>query len=435
MKQPINLFWFRRDLRLHDNAGLYQALRAGLPVLPLFIFDSEILNQLEDRDDKRVSFIYAAIESIQKELADQGSTIDARYGQPLKIFGQLLQEYSINTVFTNHDYEPYATKRDEAIKAFLEKNNIGFQTFKDQVIFEKNEVAKENGLPYSIYTPYYKRWAALLNKKDYQPFPSAELMQNYLRTLPKPLPTLESMGFVKNAGIPKLAAVDKEIIRHYHTTRNTPGIEGTTKMSVHLRFGTVSVRQLLREAIELNEVYVKELAWREFFMQMLWHQPWLVQQACKREYDNIQWRNNEEEFARWCTGTTGFPIVDAGMRELNATGLMHNRVRMVVASFLVKDLLIDWRWGEAYFARKLLDYELASNNGNWQWAAGCGCDAAPYFRVFNPTAQAEKFDKEKVYIKKWIPEFGTDDYPKPMLDHAFAKERCLAAYKKALADK
>ncbi len=432
MKQKLNIFWFRRDLRLHDNAGLLRALSAGLPVLPVFVFDKIILDQLEDDNDRRVSFIYRSLQEIQQQLLEQQSTLDVRYGLPLDIFTQLNKDYKIDSVFTNHDYEPYAVKRDDEIAKYLSQNEISFITTKDQVIFEKNEIIKPQGEPYKIYTPYYNNWIGSLSAKDYELNPSENLLHNFFKQPEKLMPSLEQIKFVFNNDIPKLALPGQLLIQNYHQTRNIPGVEGTSRMGVHLRFGTVSVRQLVNLAISVNETYLKELVWREFFMQMLWHYPGIATQACKIEYENIEWRNNENEFESWCKGETGYPIVDAGMRELNETGFMHNRVRMVVASFLVKDLLIDWKWGEAYFARKLLDYDLASNNGNWQWVAGCGCDAAPYFRIFNPSLQAVKFDKEEKYIKQWVPEYGTDLYVKQMIDHKIAKERCLIAYKKAV---
>lgn len=435
MQPQVVLFWFRRDLRLHDNAGLFKALSSGLPVVPLFIFDSEILSALEDKRDKRVSFIYDALVQIQKKLAPLNSGLDVRYGTPLSVFATLLNTYRVQAVYANGDYEPYANKRDEAVRKLLAANGIAFYTEKDQVIFEKAEVTKDDGGGYAVFTPFAKKWKSKLANESVRPFASEKLLEKFYQQPLPPFPSLAQMGFVLDKSVSSLPSVDVAVIRQYHQTRNTPSVQGTTRLGVHLRFGTGSVRKLVSKALELNETFLGELIWREFFMQTLWHQPRLVNEACKREYDNIPWRNNEAEFERWCHGQTGYPVVDAGMRELNQTGFMHNRVRMIAASFLVKDLLIDWRWGEAYFARKLLDYELSSNNGNWQWVAGCGCDAAPYFRVFNPGLQAKKFDPKGLYLRQWIPELGTGNYPRPMVDHEGAKQRCLTAYKTALGKK
>jgi deoxyribodipyrimidine photo-lyase len=432
MPSKINLFWFRRDLRLDDNKGLYEALSGGLPVVPIFILDKNILDELTDRKDKRVQFIYDALLNIQKQLNEAGSTLVVRYGKPLQIFSQLIKEYSIEAVFTNHDYEPYATERDRSVKELLQKNNIQFKTYKDQVIFEKDEVVKDDGSPYSVFTPFSKRWKAQLTKEDYKSYPSEKLADHFHRQKTKNIPSLKEMGFEEAPSLSIEPSVNLSVVKQYDKTRDIPSVQGTTRLGIHLRFGTTSVRQLVKKALELNQIFLNELIWREFFMQMLWQQPRLVNEACKKEYDNIKWRNNEKEFEAWCNGETGYPIVDAGMRELNETGFMHNRVRMITASFLVKHLLIDWRWGEAYFAKKLLDYELASNNGNWQWVAGCGCDAAPYFRIFNPTSQTKKFDPQLKYIHQWVPEFEILSYAKPIVDHEMARERCLNTYKKAL---
>lgn len=431
MPQKVNLFWFRRDLRIHDNAGLYHALSTGLPVVPFFIFDTAILDELQDKADSRVNFILQSLEAIDQELVESGSALDVYYGTTTKVFLQLVKEFDIATVFTNHDYEPYATKRDAAIKAFLTSKGIGFKTFKDQVIFEKNEVVKENNEPYAVFTSYSKKWKSLLTEQSLVSFNEKKFLKNFYQHRAKPLPSLKELGFVK-AGylLPHLPV--NEIIEHYNKTRDFPSLQGTTRLGIHLRFGTISIRQLVKKAVALNGTFLNELIWREFFMQLLWQQPGLVTEAYKKQYDAIKWRNNEKEFDLWCHGKTGYPIVDAGMRQLNETGFMHNRVRMITGSFLVKHLLIDWRWGEAYFAKKLLDYELAANNGNWQWVAGCGCDAAPYFRIFNPAIQTKKFDPKLEYIKKWVPEFQEFAYPRPMVDLMFARDRCLKVYKAAL---
>jgi deoxyribodipyrimidine photo-lyase len=435
----INIFWFRRDLRLHDNAGLYQALKSGLPVLPIFIFDTNILQKLEDKNDARVSFIYQNIARLSAELSALGSSIFVEYGDPETVFKNLLEKYEIKTVFTNRDYEAYALDRDAKVEALLQQKNILFLTFKDQVIFEKQEVVKKDGLPYTVFTPYSRRWKELLQSRMngeelyYLKSYSTEKYFNHLfQSKPFPIPDLETMGFgISSLPIPSIE-VKQSLIKTYDKNRNFPSIDGTSKLGIHFRFGTVSIREKARKALALNDVFLNELIWRDFYAQILANFPKVEKQAFRAQYDLIEWRNNEAEFEAWCEGRTGYPLVDAGMRELNSTGFMHNRVRMVVASFLVKHLLIDWRWGEAYFAHKLFDYDLASNNGGWQWAAGCGTDAAPYFRIFNPEAQTDKFDKDHVYIRKWVKEFGTAAYPKPVVNHKDARDRCLEVFKNAV---
>ncbi|WP_245798359.1 cryptochrome/photolyase family protein [Cnuella takakiae] len=432
MQTPVHIFWFRRDLRFDDNYGLFRALSAGLPVVPVFIFDKEILDYLEDRDDRRLTFIHDTLTQLQGQLATRGSSLDIRYGKPLEVFAQLLSEYPVRAVFANHDYEPYAAARDGAVNALLLQQGASLITFKDQVIFEKDEVVKNDGLPYGVYTPYSKKWKLQLQPAHYQSFDSLGLMDNFYRQPERPVPALEAMGFTRHPDAFPGNVLNEAVVKLYHQQRDFPALPGTTQLGVHLRFGTVSIRRLVAQALQLNETFLGELIWREFFMQLLWHYPRLVHECHKREYEAIRWRNDEKEFEAWCEGRTGYPIVDAGMRELNATGFMHNRVRMVVASFLIKHLLIDWRLGEGYFARKLLDFDLSANNCNWQWVAGCGCDAAPYFRIFNPASQAKKFDGQDQYIKRWVPEYKTRDYVLPIVDHEFARKRCLAAYKEAL---
>lgn len=430
----LNIFWFRRDLRLDDNAGLYHALKAGEPVLPVFIFDTEILSRLEDKHDKRVDFIHRTVTQLGEELHKLQSSLKVMHGTPEAIFKKLIEDYEIAAVYTNHDYEPDAIKRDEAIGAMLKKHHIGFHTYKDQCIFEKDEVTKDDGKPYTVFTPYSRKWKATLTNFYTKPYPCKKYHKHFYRTKAFEMPSLKALGFKETDFSPPPARVNSELVKHYNKTRDIPGIKGTSHLGLHLRFGTVSIRALVRKAQELNETWLNELIWRDFFMMILSHFPHVQKHAFKKAYDHIKWRYAEKEFEKWCRGETGFAIVDAGMRELNATGFMHNRVRMITASFLVKDLLIDWRWGEAYFAEKLLDYELSSNNGNWQWAAGSGCDAAPYFRIFNPESQAKKFDPQHGYIKKWVPEYGTAQYAKPMVDHAEARKRTLQAYKTALAE-
>jgi deoxyribodipyrimidine photo-lyase len=433
MQQSISVFWFRRDLRLTDNAGLYHALKSGNPVLPLFIFDTQILSLLPDRKDKRLQFIHDTLVDMQSSLVAMGSSMHVMHGTPADCFKQLMVAHKISAVFTNHDYEPYAQQRDGQVAAMLREKGIAMHTFKDQVVFERDEVMKDAGGPYTVFTPYGRKWREKLNDFYLKPYPVEKYYDKLLQQAPLPVPSLEQLGF-ENAPHGALPPVlNEQIAAGYDKTRDIPAIVGTTRLGVHLRFGTISVRKLAAQARRLNTTLLNELAWREFFMSILWHFPHVVNGAFKKEYDNIVWRNNEREFALWCTGQTGYPIVDAGMRELNETGFMHNRVRMIVASFLTKDLLIDWRWGEAYFAAKLLDYDLSANNGNWQWAAGCGCDAAPYFRVFNPTLQTQKFDPGLSYIRQWVPEYTQLTYPKPMVAHDEARIRCLKVYKEGLA--
>ncbi|HNP94527.1 MAG TPA: deoxyribodipyrimidine photo-lyase [Cyclobacteriaceae bacterium] len=423
----VTLFWLRRDLRLTDNAGLYHALKEKGNVLCVFIFDSHILDKLEDEDDRRVTFIYQSLTLLKNDLERHGSSLLVVHSTPEQFFTSV----SPKAVYTNHDYEPYARKRDELVADILAKKQVEFKSFKDQVIFEKGEVLKDDGSPYTVFTPYSKKWKAALKPFYYKTYPTEKYFVNLIKTDPLAMPSLDEIGFKKVTDSFPERVIKSEVIKQYHKQRDYPGIEGTSKLSVHLRFGTVSIRQLVTIALKKNEVWLNELIWREFYHMILWHFP-KVEQAFKPAYDLIEWRNDKDEFEAWCKGETGYPIVDAGMRELNQTGFMHNRVRMIVASFLTKHLLIDWRWGEAYFARKLLDFDLAANNGGWQWAAGSGCDAAPYFRVFNPYLQTEKFDPERTYIKRWVPEVDTPDYPKPIVDHAFARERVLSVYKVAL---
>lgn len=432
MPSKINICWFRRDLRLHDNAALYHALKDANPVVPIFIFDKNILDELEDKKDRRVEFIHDALEKMQAQLVKKGSTLDVRYGFPDKIFTDLCKEYTIEKVFTNHDYEPYAKQRDQGIVKLLTSHGASLQTFKDQVMLERNEVLKDDGKPYTIFTPYSRKWKSIINEFYLSSYPTEKYIRNFHKQKEKKIPTLASMQFEAAGQEFPSAKAKQDIIRNYDKQRDIPSIPGTSRLSVHLRFGTISIRELAREGDSLNETFFKELIWRDFYQMILWHFPHVVGHAFKKEYDAIKWRNNEKEFKAWCDGQTGYPIVDAGMRELNETGFMHNRVRMIVASFLCKHLLIDWRWGESYFAQKLLDFDLASNNGGWQWAAGSGCDAAPYFRIFNPYLQTKKFDPELKYIRKWVPEFEEFSYPKPIVEHEVARERCLAAYAKAL---
>ncbi|MCC5938040.1 MAG: deoxyribodipyrimidine photo-lyase [Lunatimonas sp.] len=430
--EKVTVFWFRRDLRLEDNYGLYYAYTQEVNVLPLFIFDTEILEKLEDKQDARVTFIHEQLQRLQRELAAFGSSLLVKIGSPLSVYQSLLGEYDIQCVYTNRDYEPYARERDKAVSNLLKAKGISFLDFKDQVIFEKDEILTDSGQHYKVFTPYSRSWKQRLQATKLSQVQLDPKRNSFFHTQPFPLPSLDEIGFQEaTISIPPLE-INRPLIQHYDETRNFPAKPGTSRLGIHLRFGTISIRKLVSEAMPLNETFLNELIWREFYMMILYHAPQVVNQAFKPAYDHIPWRNNEEEFQAWCTGNTGYPIVDAGMRELNATGYMHNRVRMITASFLTKHLLIDWRWGEAYFAKKLLDFELASNNGGWQWAAGTGTDAQPYFRVFNPTSQQEKFDKDRKYIQKWVPEWNSPNYPKPIVDHKFARERALETYKAAL---
>ena len=430
----ISIFWFRRDLRLHDNAGLYHALKSENPVLPVFIFDKNILDKLEDKKDRRVEFIHNAVSEMQDELLKFGSSLLVKYGSPEEIFPALLNEYDVSEIYTNHDYETYAHDRDNAVKEFAMSEGVEFKTYKDHVIFEKNEVLSGAGTPYTVFTPYSRKWKEKASDTSYlESYPNEEYFNNFLKAEEMPIPSLADMGFEKVEYNFPSKEVRENIVKNYVEKRNFPAIEGTSRLSVHLRFGTVSIRDLARKAKDLSETWLNELIWRDFYANILHHFPHVGQgHAFRKEYEKIEFRNNEVEFQKWCEGKTGYPIVDAGMREMNATGFMHNRVRMITASFMIKHLLIDWRLGEAYFAKKLNDFDLASNNGGWQWAAGSGCDAAPYFRVFNPRLQTEKFDKSLEYIKKWVPELNTFDYPQPIVDHDFARKRVLEVYQKAL---
>ena len=427
------LFWHRRDLRIDDNKGLFDALKQNEIVHPIFIFDKSILDKLPN-NDQRILFIHQEIESLKKNYQNLGSDLWVYYGEPSEIIPKIAQELNCSSVYFNNDYEPYALQRDQEIQVSLNNIKIEFRGNKDHVIFEKNEVLKDDGKPYTIFTPYSRKWKANLKEEDLREYSIEKYSGNLVQKQQgEALITLEEMGFESKVlhDFPDRIAKN-EILKNYHLSRNFPAVKGTSKLSLHLRFGTISIRKLALIAREQNETYLNELIWRDFYQMIIFHFPKSAENSFKAQYDKIIWEKNEVHFDSWCTGKTGYPIVDAGMRELNATGFMHNRVRMVVASFLTKHLLLDWRLGAAYFAEKLLDFELASNTGGWQWAAGCGCDAAPYFRVFNPQAQQEKFDKSFEYIKKWVPEYGTSSYPEPIIEHKFARERILQRFKSAL---
>lgn len=436
-KPEIAIVWLRRDLRLNDNAALYHALGSGLPVLPLFIFDRAILDELPSPKDARVQFIHQELERLQKEIEEHKGTLLVRYGMPMEVWADLLQEFNIRAVYTNRDYEPYAKNRDARIQELLDRQDVSFHRFKDQVIFESEEIRKQDGNPYVVFTPYSRRWKAQLDARIepdgssfyLKAYPSEQLLSALLPAPPSDMPSLQSMGFEAFPMTYPEREVSQGLVRSYSETRNFPSQKGTSRLGIHFRFGTISIREKARKARILNETFLNELIWRDFYSQILDCFPHVVSEPFNPKYSQIPWRASETDFNAWCEGRTGYPIVDAGMRELNATGFMHNRVRMITASFLTKHLLLDWRLGEAYFAEKLLDFDLASNSGGWQWAAGCGTDAAPYFRIFNPTTQMEKFDKKLEYVRKWVPEYGGSSYPKPIVDHKWARERCLAAYK------
>ncbi len=424
----INVFWIRRGLRLTDNVGFSEALKSDLPVLPIFIFDKKILDELPE-EDARVNFIHDTLSEMNSQLKEKGAGIKCFYGNPKESIEKLIEEYEVNAIYTNRDYEPYALNRDKEIGEFLSKKGIEFKTYKDQVIFEKGEVTKDDRNPYTVYTPFKNKWLTHFDEKT--------MIEDHKLNLDNCLKgefdfsTLKEMGF-EESNI-KVQPIDLSQLDDYENTRDFPATDGTSYLGPHLRFGTVSVRSIIRKLEKKDAVFLSELIWREFFMQILYHFPHVVSNNFRSKYDGIKWRNNKEEFEKWCEGKTGYPMVDAGMRQLNKTGYMHNRVRMVTASFLVKHLLIDWKWGEAYFAQHLLDYDLASNNGNWQWAAGTGCDASPYFRIFNPESQLKKFDKGMKYVGTWAPEYLELVYPKPMVEHKFARERCLATYKEGIS--
>ncbi|PQA54147.1 cryptochrome/photolyase family protein [Siphonobacter curvatus] len=433
MKEKITICWLRRDLRLQDQAALYHALRSGHPVVVLFIFDREILDDLDDRRDRRVEFIHQTVTQLQTALQQHGSDLLVYYDRPLPVWKQLLQQYNIAQVHINHDYEQYAIDRDAAVRTLLESQDIPLYSYKDQCIFDRDEVLSKAGKPYSVFTPYSKAWKAKVNDFYLRSYPTEKYFKQFYQGSFSGVPTLESMNF-EALGKPFPAQeIPVATIETYAEKRDYPALEATSRMSIHLRFGTVSIRELARKAQELSPTYLNELIWRDFYFQVLYHFPHInTGHAFRKEYDRIQWRNNEAEFEAWCQGRTGYPLVDAGMRQMNETGFMHNRIRMVTASFLAKHLLIDWRWGEAYFAKKLLDYDFSANNGGWQWAAGSGCDASPYFRVFNPALQAKKFDPKGQYVKKWVPEIDQVDYPDPIVEHETARERAIQTYRRAV---
>ena len=433
-KPVVNIFWMRRDLRLDDNTALYHALKTRENVLPLFIFNSDILRRLINGSDYRVNFIYDTLLKLKNDLEKIGSTIIISHGRPLDIFKGLIEKYHICSVYCNRDYEPYSNFRDMEVERFLKMNHTEFITYKDHVLFEKEELVKKDGKPYTVFTPYKNRFLEKLNLETVRANKTSLYYHNFIRMRPLSVPTLESMDFSKVDLTFPPKSLPQNLLENYQKDRDFPAKNGTSRLSLHLRYGTVSIRKITALAMLHSDTFLSELIWRNFYSQILWFFPHVTTRAFKPAYDNIRWENNQDQFYAWCNGMTGYPLVDAGMRELNQTGFMHNRVRMVVASFLCKHLLIDWRWGETYFASKLNDYDLASNNGGWQWASGSGCDAVPYFRIFSPELQTQRFDPDLAYIKNWIPEFGTDQYPERIIEHTFARDRAVARYKEGLAE-
>ena len=431
MKDNLVIFWFRRDLRLKDNAGLFHALNENDKVLPIFIYDKNTLDKL-NKSDHRVDFIEYSLKKLNDLLKKNNKSISIYYGKPVKVFSELIKKYNVTKVYSNKDYTPYSIKRDKKVEELLKVNNIAFNSYKDHVLFEKYEIVKDDNTPYKVYTPFSRKWLIKMSENKIDFFNSEKYIHKFFNEK-RGFLSLKEIGFEKSVLSPLNLNLSSDTINNYEKTRNFPYVNGTSKIGLHLRFGTISTREMIVKAeVSKNKTFLKELVWREFFQQILFHYPHTINKSFKPKYDRIEWLNNENQFKKWCSGQTGYPLVDAGMRELNQTGFMHNRVRMLVGSFLCKHLLIDWRWGEAYFAKKLYDYETASNVGNWQWVAGCGVDASPYFRIFNPHEQIKKFDKNLIYTKKWVPEFESDQYVEPIVIHKDARERCLLTYKKAL---
>jgi deoxyribodipyrimidine photo-lyase len=425
----INLFWFRRDLRLDDNTALNHALTGDIPVMAIFIFDTDVIDELTE-DDPGISFIYDKLFEINNELLKHGSSLLIMKGDPESVWRKLIDSYNINAVYINKDYEPYSISRDHSIEVLLHKESISLFRFKDHVIFEETEILKSDRTPYTIFTPYKNKWLQKISDiTTLNLYTEENVRMNYFKHRFTFL-NLEELGFRES--LIRVRPFDLSVIGNYEKYRDFPSEDKTTYLGPHLRFGTISIRNIVKIALSENAGFLSQLIWREFFMQILFNFPYVVTGNFRSKYDNVAWRINETEFELWCNGQTGFPMVDAGMRQLNKTGYMHNRIRMITAGFLCKQLLIDWRWGEAYFATKLLDYELSSNNGNWQWAAGTGCDAAPYFRVFNPQTQLQKYDHHKNYCRMWIEELDKSQYPKPMLDLNPARERVISAFKTGL---
>ena len=465
MQTRASLVWFRRDLRLDDHAALYHALKVSDAVYCAFVFDRTILDPLP-RADRRVAFILESVRELDAALRAKGGVLLCLTGDPRDEIPRLASRLGVQTVWTNRDYEPAVIARDAQVAERLAAQGIGFETAKDQVIFEQDEVLTADGRPFSVFTPYQRAWRKRLTPFYLRPYPVQRYLDRLARTDGDSLPTLAALGFDTvdvsrlqpgMSGAETLLADFSHRIDRYHEARDYPAVKGPSYLSVHLRFGTVSIRQLAGFAEHLGnagaDTWLNELIWRDFYQQILWHHPRVVDHAFKPVFDALVFENRQDWFAAWCEGRTGYPLVDAAMRQLNQSGYMHNRLRMVTASFLVKDLLIDWRWGERYFAEKLIDYDLAANNGGWQWAAGTGCDAQPYFRIFNPVSQSEKFDPKGAFIRRYVPELADlpdraihapwqaspielsaagirlgDHYPAPLVDHAIQRERALAMF-------
>ena len=428
-----SIFWFRRDLRIDDNPGLYEALANSKNVIPIFIFDTNIIDNLPS-DDNRIKFIWHSLSLLNERLKEVGSTLNIFKGNPLEVFKKIILKYRLISVYVNRDYEKYSIKRDKEINTFLNENKIAFNASKDHVFFEPNEILKSDGTPYTVFTPYSKKWFEKFYSEKLPQYQIKNLVDNFFKTNYKPIMSLSEIGFSNDEIEFEKFNLGDELIKNYNSKRDFPYLNSTSKIGPYLRFGLISVREVGKKTIEkkFDQSFLRQLIWRDFYIQIFFHFPDSENENFKPAYDKIIWLNEEEKFEKWCAGETGYPIVDAGMKELNKTGFMHNRVRMIAASFLCKHLLIHWKKGESYFAKKLLDYEMASNVGNWQWVAGTGVDAAPYFRLFNPEIQMKKFDPQKVYIKKWLPKYDPENYLEPIIDHNYARERCLSAYKIAL---
>ena len=422
------IFLFNNDFRLNDNGGLHHALLSGHKVLPVLIINKESLNH---KKSHKVRYFKSVLKNLHQELQKYGSSLLVKIGETEEVISNLVEEYSAEAVYMNKKYDAWSVKSLRAIEAALEQINIPLFKFKDYMFFENKEILKNDGLPYTVYTPYKIRWKLKFEQTQEKGYESI----NYLDKLAKvnvALPDAILNSNYDSSMTSLKVKLDDQTIMNYKEVRDLPAKKGTTLLSIALNYGIMSIREAIASVKFKSETLLDELIWRDFFIQIGANFPKVYNQAFKTKYDNIDWINNDIQFEAWCKGNTGIPIVDAGMRELNSTGFMHNRVRMVTASFLIKNLLIDYKWGEAYFAEKLIDFEPSINNCNWQWVAGTGCDSAPYFRVFNPVTQQQKFDKNFEYIKKWVPEFGTFNYPKPMVDLKTSRVRALAAYKLAV---